>query len=153
MSGLEHSIDEIVETIWSSMLGMGVSPDDPFALEQERGHVFSGVVQISGAWEGAVAVQCSGALARQATTAMMQIPDAEITLTDLQDTLGELANMTGGNLKALLPGVCTLGLPVVVEGDDFRLRLPGAVQVQQCAYRANTEPFSVTVLRRSAQAA
>lgn len=153
MSGYEHSIDEIVETIWSSTLGMPVEQDDPLQLDLTHTHVIAGVVQISGQWDGAVAVQCTDALARRVTTAMMGIPDAFITRTDIQDTLGELANMTGGNFKALLPAGCVLGLPVVVEGDDFRMRLPGSVQVQQCAYRSHEQPFSVTVLRRLSDAA
>ncbi|MES2521513.1 MAG: chemotaxis protein CheX [Gemmatimonadota bacterium] len=152
MSGLETSIGEIVETIWTSALQMSTTPDDPFLLEREQGRTFAGVVQITGAWNGAVAVQCSELLARRATTAMMGMEDADIGLTDIQDTLGELANMTGGNIKALMPETCAMGLPVVVEGGDFRLRVPGSVQLLQCAYRAGGEPFSVTVLQRAGAA-
>lgn len=148
MSGLETSISEIVDTIWNSTLALPVMADDPFRVLEPGGRTFTGVVQISGAWDGAVAVHCTEALARRATTAMMGIDGPDVVLVDIQDTLGELANMTGGNIKALLPEPCTLGLPVVVEGEDFRLRLPGSVQVLQCAYRADGEPFSVTVLKR-----
>ncbi len=148
MSGLESSIGEIVDTIWSSTLTMPVVPDDPFRVLEEGGRTFTGVVQISGAWDGAVALHCTEALARRATTAMMGISGPDVVLNDIQDTLGELANMTGGNIKALLPEPCTLGLPVVIEGADFRMRLPGSIQVLQCAFRAEGEPFSVTVLRR-----
>lgn len=150
MPGLEASIDEIVETVWTSTLGLPVVPDDPFRLESERGHTFGGIVQITGAWDGVVAVQCSAALARRATGTMMGLADREIALSDIQDTVGELANMVGGNVKALLPGRCVLGLPVVVEGADFRMRLPGSTQILQCAFRAEGEPFSVTVLRHTA---
>ncbi len=150
MSGLESSIGEIVDTIFSSTLAFPVLPDDPFRVQEVLGRTFTGVVQISGAWDGAVAVHCTEALARRATTAMMGIAGPDVVLVDIQDTLGELANMTGGNIKALLPEPCTLGLPVVIEGEDFRMRLPGSVQVLQCAYRADGEPFSVTVLRRVA---
>ncbi len=150
MSGLESSIGEIVDTIFSSTLAFPVMPDDPFRAPEAMGRTFTGVVQISGAWDGAVAVHCTEALARRATTAMMGIAGPDVVLVDIQDTLGELANMTGGNIKALLPEPCTLGLPVVIEGEDFRMRLPGSIQVLQCAYRADGEPFSVTVLRRVA---
>jgi chemotaxis protein CheX len=149
MTGLEMAIDEIVESVWNSSLGLAVVADDPFRLDGERGRIFGGVVQITGAWDGVVAVQCSEPLARLATTAMMGIPENEMALADVQDTVGELANMVGGNVKSLLEGKCALGLPVVVEGMDFRMRLPGSTQLLQCAFRAEGEPFSVTVLRHT----
>ena len=41
---------------------------------------------------------------------------------DIEDGLGELANVVGGNVKAVLPGPSALGLPVVgaapVAGSD-----------------------------------
>ena len=36
-----------------------------------------------------------------------------VSLEDVQDALGEVANVVGGNLKALLPEGSTLSLPVV----------------------------------------
>ncbi len=149
MAGLESAIDEIVESIWTTTLGLSVSPGDPFRLERERVHTFGGVVTITGEWDGVVAVHCSGTLARLATARMMDLADADITVHDVQDTIGELANMVGGNVKAMLPAPCSLGLPVVVEGDDFRMRLPGSTQLLQCAFTAEGEPLSVTVLQRS----
>ena len=75
--------------------------------------------------------------------------EAELTTADLHDALGELTNMTGGNLKALLPEPCTLGLPVVVEGVDYRFRLPGSAPVRRSAFRVGDEPIVVTVLERA----
>ncbi|MCU0705946.1 MAG: chemotaxis protein CheX, partial [Fimbriiglobus sp.] len=48
--------------------------------------------------------------------AFFDTPSAEVTPAELADALGELANMVGGNLKALLPDGCRLSLPSVEPG-------------------------------------
>jgi CheY-specific phosphatase CheX len=151
MQQLDVAIDGIVATVWESMLGIGIAPDESIhALGHEPlgEHTYAGIVQISGAWDGAVAVQCSDHMARHAAQRMFSLEHGDVSVADLQDALGELTNMTGGNIKALLPEPCTLGLPVVVEGADYRLRLPGASVVRRATYRADGEVVVVTMLER-----
>lgn len=151
MQPLDTAIDDIVGTVWSSMLDIVITPDESLhalAHEPLGEHTYAGIVQIAGAWDGAVAVQCSDRMARHAAQHMFHLEHEDISLADLQDALGELTNMTGGNIKALLPEPCTLGLPVVVEGADYRLRLPGASVVRRATYRADGELVVVTMLER-----
>ena len=104
MSQLEHALAEIVTTVWDSVLGLAVVQDDGFQVSGAHPeHTFAGVVQIQGAWDGAVAVQCSDHLARQAAMTMFNMTESEVSISDLQDALGELTNMTGGHIKALMP--------------------------------------------------
>lgn len=156
MSQLEEAIQGIVTTVWDSMLGIHVEPEDPIsALKHsrdsatEQDHTYAGVVQISGAWDGAVTVQCSARAARHAAQTMFGLSDEEVSVSDLQDALGELTNMTGGNIKALLPETCFLGLPVVVEGADYRFRLPGSAPVRRSTFKAGDELIVVTMLARA----
>ncbi|MGE0441603.1 MAG: chemotaxis protein CheX [Gemmatimonadales bacterium] len=149
MSGFERSVVEIVQGVWECVLGLPLEEDDPFRLSLEAGQTYAGVVQITGAWDGAVALQCSDRIARKAAEIMLGVPADQASIGDIQDALGELANMTGGNFKALLPEPCHLSLPVVVEGKDFRMRLPGANQVLAVAFRSEDAPFGVTVLQRA----
>ena len=158
MSQLDEAINGIVSTVWNSVLGVQVESEDPISVFSHHGgeadpttseHTYAGVIQISGAWEGAVAVQCSERAARQAACTMFGLAEADVTLADLQDALGELTNMTGGNIKALLPEPCHLGLPVVVEGQDYRFRLPGSTTVRRSTYRAGNELIVVTMLERA----
>lgn len=152
MQQLDSAIDGIVTTVWESMLEIPVTPESPtqaFGQDAIPEHTFAGVVQIAGAWDGAVAVQCSGPLATRAAQRMFSLEADAVSTADLQDALGELTNMTGGNIKALLPEPCTLGLPVVVEGADYRLRLPGSSAVHRAYYRADGETLIVTVLERA----
>ena len=45
---------------------------------------------------------------------------------DIDDALGELANVVGGNVKAVLPGPSALGLPEVGVRPRRRPRRPAA---------------------------
>lgn len=155
MSQLEESIQGIVSTVWQSVLGIQVEPEESVAAfshhdgDAPAAHTYAGVVQISGAWDGAVTVQCSARAARQAAQIMFGLADEDVSLSDLQDALGELTNMTGGNIKALLPETCYLGLPVVVEGADYRFRLPGSAPVRRSTFKAGDELIVVTLLERA----
>ncbi len=149
MAHLEASIADIVATVWDTVLGMAVELDDTLHLATGDVQTYAGIIQIHGAWEGAIAVQCGESMARHAATVMFSMDASAVSIEDLHDCLGELTNMIGGNLKALLPEPCTLGLPVVVEGHDYRLRLPGAAPVRRSAFRSGEEIIIVTVLERA----
>lgn len=156
-SSLRDSVGQIVEMIWTSTLSLPVMAVDPTsdelsdALRDQRSYV--GIVQITGGWDGAVAVHCSYELARQAASRFLGVAEADVSVDDLQDALGELTNMIGGNFKALLPDRCMLGLPVVVDGAALRLRLPGNHQVLKCAFVSESQPLTVTVLKAEGERA
>jgi chemotaxis protein CheX len=76
-----------------------------------------GRIQFSGNWMGSLTASCSEALARRiAATMFMQGED--VSESDLRDAFGEVVNMLGGNLKALLPPPCQLSLPTVTFEAD-----------------------------------
>lgn len=150
---LEGAVADIVDSIFAGTLGIPVSPTHTSPIRALDESVFSGVVQISGAWQGAVAVRVTQGLAREAAVAMMSIPVDSLALADIQDTVGELANMTGGNIKALLPEPCFLGLPVVATGADLRMRLPGSRVRFECAFARLGQYATITLLERETAAA
>jgi len=113
----------IVECIFDELLGLGVEraaePDQP----DPGARLLTGRVWISGAWQGAVTVDCPYALARRTAAVMLGGDPADEA--DVVDVLGEITNMTGGNIKALLPGPSELSLPVVTERGSHQLPAPG----------------------------
>jgi chemotaxis protein CheX len=76
--------------------------------------VVRAAVDILGPCRGVVVLELEPATAHAAAVRMLGDEPAE--LTDVDDAVGELVNMVGGNLKSLLPQSCSLGLPVVVRG-------------------------------------
>src|SRR5215213_1891269 len=67
-----------------------------------------------GPWNGTVVLTCGRSTAEELSRSLLKehappVLDAE----DVEDALGELANVVGGNVKAVLPGPSVLGLPEV----------------------------------------
>lgn len=148
MQGFERAIHDIAQVTFGSVLGFDVELGDPFRAPRGTHATLAGVVQISGEWDGAVALQVSVPFARQAAVAMLGIELDAVNTADQRDALGELANIVGGNFKALLPEPCRLSLPVVIEGADYELRLPGTAQVLQVTLQVAGEPVQVLVFHR-----
>src|SRR4029450_7757910 len=83
----------------------------------------SASVQISGGWEGTVLVSCPEALAQRVAGVMFDTESASDD--EIRDALGEVANMTAGNVKALVESYCRLSLPMGAGGGGAAAALPG----------------------------
>ena len=77
-----------------------------------------GAVSIGGAWRGWVTLEMPVATAVSVTALMLGAGQAALGRAEVEDALGELANMVGGNVKSLVPAPSVLGLPVVVGDPD-----------------------------------
>ena len=99
----ESDLAEMVEQVWQSYLDPeGVSPLIPTYDENQPSEVHSSV-SITGSWTGHVVYASSMAAARRAAAAFLAMEADEVSQDDLSDVLGELANIVGGNVKAMLP--------------------------------------------------
>jgi chemotaxis protein CheX len=110
-----EDLKSLVDEIWSSLL---VPPPVDAELATYAGDAVSGYVKISGGWYGHVVVETSrdGALAIAST--LFDAPVDELGPADLDDAVGELANIVGGSVKSCVPGHSTLSLPWVVAADS-----------------------------------
>lgn len=140
-----EDIASIVGSVCESTFGV-----DATAIETEanEGPVSSALVGITGEWDGAVLVDCTPELARVLAGTMFGIAADDVGRDQVEDTLGELANMIGGNLKALLPPPCSLSLPTVVEGRHYRVRVPGATTVRNLRFALPAGELRVIVAER-----
>ena len=78
------------------------------------GHDVVAWVDVHGPWTGRASLEISSDAASDLARALLRIPaSAPVCDDDLVDALGEIANVVGGNVKALLPEHGTLGLPRV----------------------------------------
>lgn len=153
MLDFEPELTEITERVWSSLVETPLVPRQPGQPGSAAGQrTFTGCVQITGAWEGAVTVHCSENLAKVLTAAMFMVDPDDTTPEEVTDALGELANMVGGNVKALLPEPCRISLPAVADGMDYRLSVPGARPVTAVTWTCDGEPLMVRLLQRTTAA-
>lgn len=142
----KEQLTRLTEEIWSSMLGIDLQ-----SVEQAPaiGKKVSACVQILGEWEGAVRLDCSEALARLAAATFVGAEPPEVEPDQIRDAAGELANMTGGSFKTLLPKPCKLSLPSVADGDNFSLTIPESKLVLESVFTAECGVLVVSVFERA----
>lgn len=119
-----EDIFSITDNVFLTMVEQHVEVVEDAKLTPEQDPI-AGCIQISGEWTGAVIVQTTNQLASQVASNMLALGDTPADMTDCQDTMAELTNMIGGNIKSLVPGPSALSLPSVTTGKDFDIRVFG----------------------------
>lgn len=147
MQFIESEICEFTKLIWNNTLGLEVEKTDLPFKHEEKNKNLAGCVHITGTWNGTVALHCPTELARQAAAIMFDLDNGSATNEEIQDALGELSNMTSGNIKSLLPEPSYLSLPAVAI-TDYNLRIPGSELVTNITFKCNDHLFAVTLLRK-----
>lgn len=136
--------ERIVCDVFQTMLKCDITPrvahwDPPNSC------VTAGIF-FAGSWRGAVLIQASEHQACQWTSRLMALPIPEEFTSDVQDALGELVNMIGGNLKSVLPRGVGLSMPTVVRGTNYSMRICGGSLTASQSFETDGEPFSVTLV-------
>jgi len=142
----EH-IQELVESVWSTMLEMQLRVVDTISLDLP-GCLVTACVHITGSWEGSVLIQCSEGSAQGLAGRMFGMGTEEVSAEEVRDAMGELANMVGGNFKGLLSGDCYISLPTVVTGPDYSVTVKGAQVLHTVGFDGEGELILVEVYQR-----
>ncbi len=142
----ESNVDNIVSNIWMSFVGGTPTPIGDAELPIEDRPVMASCIQIAGERDLTIVLRCGEKIVREVTSVMTGEEPDGISRADLEDALGELANMVAGNLKASLPGAAHLSLPMVVDGSDFHLRVLGSRVERRRLYEWQGLHLEVTAL-------
>ncbi len=143
----ERDIYDLVAMIWSTTLGMDVSALPPEGDTPWMEPSVEAEIHITGSWRGVVVLHASRLIAARAAHQMLSLGRRSPTLEDIQDVFGEIANMTGGNIKGLLCDAdARLSLPSVVLGLGYRVRVPHTRQLRRVTLSCEGEPLVVTLL-------
>jgi chemotaxis protein CheX len=105
----EPDIHGIATSVWGDMLGLPLEAGAPSGGPE----CICARVGISGAFSGTVMVELSVPLARRVAAALFAMSVEEVSEAEMSDAVGEVVNILGGNLKAMLPGPSALSLPTV----------------------------------------
>ena len=144
MTVCNSDILAITQNVLQTMVNMDACESEvaePCSQEERM----TGCVQISGTWRGAVVIQTTEGFARQAAREMFDIAASEVTSADMVDTLAEITNMIGGNIKSQVPSPSYLSLPSVTTGHDFNFRLTGAEIVSQLPMSSHDHHLAVVI--------
>jgi chemotaxis protein CheX len=142
----DADVEEVVKSIWSTLVDAPLDAGGSTGASEESS--VTGVVNIDGAWCGAVFVQCPLVLASLVTAAMFQ-GDEDPTLDDVSDALGELTNMVAGNVKALLPEPSSLSLPTVAFGSNYQISVVGTRVIATVPFTSESHVLVVSVVQRA----
>ena len=144
MSLSREDLERVIETVWSTQLGFQLIAADPgqaeSALDPEN-TVFA-VVAFEGGFTGRLEQRCSPHVSLSAAAAAFAASGKEVGASDIQDTITEMAHMTAGNLKSLLPAGCrvtNVGRSAVASENDTTLARAG--------FTFEAEPLVVDVIQ------
>ena len=145
----------MVTNIWSAILQLDIR-QAPQAVEAahrtQLSRSLTSCVQVTGTWEGTVLLFCTFDLAARIAAIMFDVPAEELSSEEIEDVMGELGNMTAGNVKKLFSGPCQISLPAVVDGVDYRLLVPGTRDLCKILFECQGQPVLVTVLEKDTAA-
>ena len=145
---LERDIVRITRTVFGAVLGVDVEPVAGADLPHAPVEV-TGVVSVTGSWNGAIVFSCEARHARSIAATMFGAETGAAGDLELTDAIGEVANMIGGNFKAMLPSPAQLSLPSVIAGSSYRVNLAGCRELGRWRFRAGTDAVTVRVVERS----
>lgn len=90
-------------------------------------------------------VQTTRTLASLVAQRVLAYSCEDITDEDRRDVLAEIANMTAGNIKPLLPGPSFLSLPAVTNGSDYSVIVSKSRCVAELDFQCHGQPVHVAV--------
>lgn len=107
----------------------------------------TGMVGLAGTHKGVLAVHFPRQVALDVTGSFLGMEVTEIN-EDVQDAIGEIANMLGGNLKTILSDRgkdIQLSLPSTIFGDEYAFSSPAEVEQLILQFHAPSGVFFVEV--------
>lgn len=142
MQFFESEIKEYAKFAWST-LNLKVTPDS-WQPDENSENLVTASIQVTGGWQGVVAMIMEHGLAQQLATNMFSREKEQVTDEDINDSVSELMNIIGGNLKSILPQPNQLGLPIV-DTKGARLNFPFTKQLSQIAFDCMGKKFSIEI--------
>jgi len=138
-------VDATVE-IFTGMVMMEISQDgelaDELGLMKDS---ITGMVGLAGTHKGMLAVHFPKSLALAITTSFLGMEVEEMN-EDVQDAIGEIANMLGGNVKTILSDKgkdIQLSLPSTISGEEYTLMSQNDVDQVIIPFTASAGKFYV----------
>jgi chemotaxis protein CheX len=139
----------VVDEIFGSMAGMQLTPSSEVIRfdSSSNGYVVS-TVQIVGDWQGAVRLDIDLELARQICANLVGLEPADLSAQDIRDAAGELANMTGGSVKAICSPSSRLSLPSVAMGRDFEFTVSQGTVIRELSFGHASGTLTISVIEK-----
>jgi chemotaxis protein CheX len=117
-------IIEATKEVFSTMMVMEVEDHYPMQEPVNEFHCsITGMVGLAGSYTGILSIHCPQPLALKITSNMLGMEVEEVG-EDVNDALGEIANMLGGHVKQVLSkggSDLNLSIPTVISGETYTI--------------------------------
>lgn len=132
---INQKIIESAKEIFSTMVMMEISVNgDTMVTLPPLSESISGVIGLAGTHKGVLAIHIPNNVAMAITASFLGMEVGEIN-EDVEDAVGELANMLGGNVKTILSE----------NGRDIDLSLPTTIRGQQYDFQPTKEAVRIII--------
>ena len=151
LRGLQSAVDEVFATMLST-LGVGTRLGDPCLLDVERvrgtRHDLEAIrvearIEIRGPLHGWISLSCTAQAADDLARDLLRLGAGELlSRAEVQDALGECANMVAGVLKTAMldtRGSYSIGTPCLTTAKGAAARPRGTLAYRLCAGTLNAE--------------
>jgi len=117
-------IIDATKDVFSTMMVMEVEDQYPMQEPVNEFHCsITGMVGLAGSYTGILSIHCPQPLALKITSNMLGMEVEEVG-DDVNDALGEIANMLGGHVKQVLSkggSDLNLSIPTVISGETYTI--------------------------------
>ena len=117
-------IIDATREVFSTMVAMEVADCYPLVEPVTQFHCsITGMIGMAGSYSGTLSIHCPAHLAMRITSNMLGMEVEEVG-DDVNDALGEIANMLGGHVKQVLSkgGLdLNLSIPTVISGETYTI--------------------------------
>lgn len=121
---VRKTIAEITKGVFSTMVMLDVVDETPLEEPVLSFHeTVTSMVGLAGSHSGIIAIHCPKKLALMVTSNMLGMDVTEVD-EDVNDAMGEIANMVGGDVKHIFSpkgADINLSIPTVIYGSDYAL--------------------------------
>jgi hypothetical protein len=149
-SDRQRILVQLMTSVWETILQLPLLARGGHYGEEVRSGdlpLLTGRIQITGDWEGTIAMTGPRSFATKCAAIMHGREAESLTEAEVRDGWGELVNMVGGNLKALVPPVSRVGLPTVQEREVFGYQEAGSRVLNDVVFACLGQRVRVTVLQ------
>jgi chemotaxis protein CheX len=148
---LAKYIVDATKEVFSTMVMMDPADDYPLQEPVKRFKCsITGMVGFAGTYSGVISIHCPVSLALKITSNMLGMECDEVN-DDLNDAVGEIANMLGGGVKQVLSkgGLdVKLSIPTVISGEDYTVNSLSDIDCVVIPFRIDDDRFLVGLTLR-----
>ena len=144
---ISTKVPDSVINVFDTMLSMDVQVSHAVEQAALEGMRTVGAVSFAGDAMGLINIHVTSGFSRLMAAGMLDMDVGDVDLeTDVNDVIGELSNIIGGNLKSIFSDVglrCELSTPSITRGSGFKIESMNMERYERFAFAYQDHVFFV----------